>query len=306
MIHVKLEPLTFRLSTWPWGGSYSRYFNHNSHNIHISPILDYLAEQLDSIPQSKVRKTTFTLVNVFSKFTRMSYGRTLPPPDNVLRGPVSFTFALTRRDDTPMIANHIIWGTGMSALWGSNLQYSNDYLTISLPISLCARTRLNNTLLFQMETLYRLVGGWSKSQVMGRRSFTQRTTIQNQLRNEFYHRSIPRTMWMYPWSDWKYCREFWADAQDMLKVDVDDTFFEYYLRNLTQFHDKTNLPHIIEASRQLEEKAKAGIMAIEQQRLTPEAEVLEHVLPTELIADLQAGKPYILEGLARAVCRGQV
>lgn len=306
MLHVRYEPLTFRLSAWPWGGSYKRFYDHNRHNIFIYPILEYLNQEFQKVPQSYVRSTTFTLVNVYSKFTGISFGRTVQPPDNVIRGPVTFTFAITRRDDTPMIANHIQWNTGMSTIWGPNLQYSGDYLTISLPISLCVHSRLSNTLMFQMETLYRLIGGWSKSHVLRRRSIATRTSDIRLIRNEFYHRSIPRTIWMYPWGDWKYAREMWDNGQDVMNVsDIDIIFLDYYLTNLRSFHDKSKFDHIRQAYAKLEDMVRDGILDIAQQTPSVYAIVVERFLPQQIVEDLRkGGSTFIIEQLAKDVCRG--
>lgn len=308
MLHVKYDPLMFRLSAWPWGGnSYVRYFNHTQHNILINPILEYLEQELNKTPIVKVRKTTFTLVNVHSAFTDISYGRNGPPPDSVARGPVTFTFAFTRRDDTPAIANHKIWTTGMSCIWGPNLQYSHDYLTISLPISLSAQCRLNNTLMPQMEILYKLIGGWSKSIALNKAPLTGRTTALDKLRGEFYHRTIPRTMWYYPWREWKYCREFWDQGQDMLDLrEVDLTFLSYYLTNLTQFHGKSTELNVKACFKRIEELVHEGVLDLAQNQITDTSQALEGVLPALIVSQLKSGDATNFEALVSDICRGNV
>lgn len=308
MLHMKFEPLTFRLSAWPWGGnSYVRYYNHLTHNIFINPILEYLEQELRNVPIVKVRKTTFTLVNVHSKFTDIAYGRNPPPPEGVVRGPVSFTFAFTRRDTTPMVANHKIWTSGMSCIWGPNLQYSHDYLTISLPISLSAQCRLNNTLMPQMELLYKLIGGWSKSIALNKRAYTDRTTDLAKIRGEFYHRSIPRTMWYYPWKEWKFCREFWDQGQDMLDLRApDNVFVAYYIKNLTQFHRKSVEPNVVPVFDVLEQTVRSVLLDLAQNQTTDLTLVIEPVLPSDLVAKLRSGESMQIDQLATEICRGNI
>ena len=306
MLHMKFEPLTFRLSAWPWGGnSYTRYYNHTQHNIKLNPVLEYLEQELSKTPMVKVRKTTFTLVNVHSAFTDIGYGRNSPPPEQVVRGPVTFTFAFTRRDDTTLVSNHKIWTSGMSCVWGPNLQYSHDYLTISLPISLCSRCRLNNTLLPQMELLYKLVGGWSKSIALNKRPYVKRTRDISKIRGEFYHRTIPRTMWYYPWHEWKYCREFWEQGQDMLDLrSIDLTFVSYFLKNLTYFYGRSTEPNVIFAFDAIKSVVHEAVLDMAQNQTTEVTEAVEPYIPVSLASSLRAGEESMLEKITNDICRG--
>lgn len=303
------DPLSFRLNTWPWGGSsYMKTFNWRAHNIILKPILDYLEEELANSPTLKVRYTTFTLVNVYSAFTDMSYGPLNAPHPRVRRGPVVFTFAMTRRQTDGYLPRHIIWNTGHTALWGPTLQYGHDYLTISLPINIAAQSRLNNTLRIQMEQLYKIVGGWSKSMAMRRDSITLRTDSTKLIHDQVYYKTIPSMMWRYPWTDWVYAREFWDRAPDILKVEITPMFMRYFLTYLTRYFRNIGNQNInqsvIEAFDQIFAYVHRGVLDIVQHTDSEEANVLRDVIDPVLFAHLNEDPSIDIERAVLSICKG--
>ena len=303
------DPLTFRLSTWPWGGaSYMKTFNWRAHNVIFKPVLDYLFQELEKSPTLKVRYTTFTLVNVYSAFTQLSYGPSGAPHPRIMRGPLTFTFALRNVNSAEFLPKHVIWNTGHTALWGPDLQHGHDYLTISVPIDICARCRMNNTLRTQMEWLYKIIGGWSKSYVMHRDSITLRTDDPKLIHDQIYYKTIPAMMWRYPWNDWVYAREFWDRAPDILNVEVNSMFVRYFLQYLTRYYRNIGNQNInqsvVQAFDDITEYVRHGVLDIIQGMATDEAQALLAVLSADTIKLLSEGNALDVEGLVISICKG--
>lgn len=296
------DPLSFRLSTWPWGGaSYITTFNYRAHNILFKPLLDYLAQELEKSPTLKVRYTTFTLVSVYSAFTDICYGSGAPPHPSIRRGPLTFTFAMTRRDSTFFLPRHVIWNTGHTALWGPTLQYGHDYLTISVPINICMQCRLNNTLRRQMEWLYKIIGGWSKSKAMRRKSISDLDT--KMVRDKIYYKTIPKAMWNYPWEDWKYVREFWDRAPNLLDIDVDEHFTEYFLDYLTRYFKRVDDPEAKSAFKQIEDHVRSAVLDFVRDPIGGSNSMTKRI-PQNVIDNITSGSPTDVEAIVKALCNG--
>lgn len=301
------DPLSFRLSAWPWGGSsYITTYNYRTHNILFRPLLDYLAQELDKSPTVKVRKTTMTLVNVYSGFTDLAYGSGGTPHKAIRRGPLVFTFAMTRRDDfAGSLPRHVIWNTGMTCLWGPKLQYSHDYLTISVPIDICVQCRFPNTLRRQMEWLYKIVGGWSKSYARNQLTESQEHYPVKSIHDKIYYRTIPQAMWNYQWRDWKYVREFWDRAPDILNLDeLSDTFFAYFLQYLTRYYKKVDDPVTNPAFRKIEQWTRSAVLDLVQHNDTPATRVLIDLIPTSVQVSISENQPTDVESIVQTLCNG--
>lgn len=300
------DPLSFRLSAWPYGGSsYSRVYNYRKQNTLWRPLLDYLEEELLASPTLRVRRNTFTLVSVYSKFTNMSYGLTgsgIHPVNNLsklARGPIVFTFAMTTKDTTFLTPEKIIWNTGMTALWGPNLQYSRDFLTISVPLNIAMRCRLNNTLLPQMEQLYKIVGGWSKAIAMHKESAY---SLDPKLTHDkIYFRNIPQAMWQYPWDDWKYVRDFWDRMPNLLRLNLDSTFATYFLRYLTRYFRRSyRTAELTQFFNDLERYVRSGVLDAISQTTSSQADVVKEFF---VVPDRQ--ESYDVERIVRQICTGK-
>jgi len=300
------DPLSFRLSAWPWGGSsYIGTFNYRAHNILFKPILDYLKQELENSPTVKVRDTTFTLVNVFSGFTDMSYGPMLKPHARVRRGPVSFTFAMTRRQREFALPRQIIWNTGMTALWGPNLQEGHDYLTINLPIDLCVQCRLNNTLRRQLEWLYKICGGFTKAIALDRNSFSLRSDDVKLIHDNLYFKTIPQMMWRYPWEDWKYAREFWDRAPDVLELDTSDEFVRYFLTYQTKFFKKIDDPNVKPFFEEVQHIVRSGVLDMVQKQPTSVSSLVAPFVSSMDRHDIDAGVAVNVERIVLDICTGK-
>ena len=299
------DPLSFRLSTWPWGGaSYITTFNYRVHNIEFKPLLDYLKQELEKSPTLKVRYTTFSLVNVYSGFTDMAYGLGGTPHKSIRRGPIVFTFAMTRRDRTSFLPRHVIWNTGHTCLWGPTLQYGHDYLTISVPINIAMKCRLNNTLRRQLEWLYKIVGGWSKSFAMRRDSIE--TQDAKMIHDKIYYKTIPKVMWNYPWGDWKYVREFWDRAPNLLDIQVTDLFVEYFLLYLTRYFKKVKEPLVVPVFEEIEQYVRSGLLDLVQKQTTDKGNLVAKFLPSDIALALAEPSPSInIEAVVDAICNGK-
>lgn len=303
--HIQ-EPLSFRLSAWPWGGSsYITTYDHDIHNIKFRPLLDFIRSELERSPTVKVRKTTFTLVNVYSKFTDISYGSLPSPPKRLYngRGAVVFTFAMMRREPAydRLNAPHVIWNTGNTCLWGPNLQYGHDYLTVIVPLDLCMQCGLNVTLRRQMEWLYRIVGGFSKAYAIKRRPLELAENAR--YRDRVYFRTIPNLLWYYNEEDWKYAREFWDRAPHLLDLsEVTDSFTEYFLTYLRRY-----LNMRFDGSeaffKQLEENVRSMVLDGVQKGSFDDSPI-QKFIPSSLLDQLSDGGFVDVESVVKSICSG--
>lgn len=265
------EQLTFRLSCWPWGGRSYRKFYHNRRNIGLKSLADFLAKELD-VNHFRVFRTTFTLVSVYSKFTDRSYGHMTAPHPSVTNGHVTFTFKM-RNNYCPYVSNKRAWISKHTCMWGNS--GTSDYVTVSIPLNLCMRARLNNTLRLQMEMMYKVLGGITKNVVQNHRSilFNKGKEI---IRADLLDALLVRVMQHHPIEDWIYCREFWSMCPDLLTVEKGDArFAEYYLTYLAG----TSLRYQPEFKKYLAKRVKSGILALLQHEVTDDSELVAMVRP---------------------------
>lgn len=200
MYRHRQERLTFRLGVWPWGGQSYRQAMREI-RFPMTEILDFLYRQLSN-NHVYIRGAEFTLVNVSSKFTRMSYGSEPQPPTKFQDGPVTFTFSLRRntmgyRERT----SHRM--TGATTIWGSHTP--NDYITVTIPLNMAMRANMHNTLMLHLERLYKVVGMFTKSVALN-----LRRSNDNTVHEALLYRDIPRLLRRYPRHLWPYCLEAWS------------------------------------------------------------------------------------------------
>lgn len=229
------QALTFRLSTNPKGGlayvNAYRFLN----KIDLRPLFDYIRKEFEDSPTIKVRRTTFTLVNITSEFVGMSIGTEDTPQDTmILRSPLTMTFAMRRRDSIGGKARHVIWNTGHTCVWGTNLQRSHDFLTVSIPLNIIQMCGLNRMLRPNLERLYQVIGGFTKSLALGKKSVRNFDDVYK-IRNAVFYKNMPVVMWYYDYDDLFFCRDTWDINPNIISTDINDLHLEYFVRFLTRY-----------------------------------------------------------------------
>ena len=221
-------PLDFRLSAWPYGGDrYITTYNSDRYLIDIRMVLDYVEEQLRKTPLAFLTKTTFTLVNVWSQYTNTSVGLVDFPPANVRRTGLVFTFARTQRNGDNAKAQHVAWLRGYTAIWGPTPVQSDEFISISIPLNILTRARMQQMMERDQRYLFDIAGGYTKAVIRQMKEFSGGVELTA---SKLLYQNIPRAMFYTAISDWKYVQDFWNRMPDLLHVEWTPKFIEYYVR----------------------------------------------------------------------------
>lgn len=229
------QALTFRLSANPKGGL--AYVNAYKllNKIDLRPLFKYIRSEFEDSPTIKVRRTTFSLVNITSDFVNMSIGTEDTPKDPmVLRSPFTMTFAMRRRDSIDGIARHVIWNTGYTCVWGTNLQRSHDFLTVSVPLNIIQLCGLNRMMRPNLERLYQALGGFTKSLALNKKSVRNLDDVYK-IRSAVYYKNMPVVMWYYDYDDLFFCRDTWDINPNIINTEITDLHLEYFVRFLSRY-----------------------------------------------------------------------
>jgi len=275
------KPLNFRLSAWPQGGdSYITTYNSDRYLIDIPMVLDYVVDQLKQTPLVFVFKTTFTLVNVYSQYTDTSVGLVDYPPKEVRRTGLVFTFARTIRTNAdtakPM---HPAWLRGYTCIWGQADNQASDFISISIPLNILTRARMQQMMERDQRYLYDIAGGVTKAVIrkIGDFSGGVDTTAAKLL-----YQNIPRAMFYSSMADWKYTLDFWQRMPDLLHVEWTPKFIEYYVRFIAP-----NLPmrrrskYYAQFADEALDEIRQFLLRYVQNQIEPEEAGLAALLPLE-------------------------
>ena len=296
MYRHDFEPLTFRLSPWPWGGvAYRKFFRSESYNIIMPELVDHLEEQL-SKTQFTIHKATFSLVNVYSRFTHRGYGIVVSPQSHLLPpGPVTFTFS-NRRRLSPVVPQLTHKLNHYTTMWGYSIRDQNDYVTVSIPLNMAMRARMNNTLFLQMEMLYKVMGGLTKNFVNAHRHFQSSTQM---MQTRLLYKTIPQVLHRYPRSNWHYAEEFWQLCPDLLVPEHTKEYLEYFFMYLGEYY-RVGGKRLLPFFDYMYDTYHKGIRDLMLERNTEEARLVSRLRPRSLPDTVN------IEKLAEDLCRGIV
>lgn len=215
MIRHTAMPKNFRLAAWPYGGAYVTTFDEHRYNFELRPVLEYLKAQLQRNALASTFPTRFTLVNLYSNYTGRSVGTQQAPDPQVMRGPISFTFA--RYEDRPYATPKFKFWNMRTCIWGDSMG-SADFITISLPPDISARARMYSMVEYDQRGLFNITGGFTKAVVRNKPVTSA----------EIFNAPIPHAMWNYAMSDWQYVLDFWKRVPAMLEINTEPEFLEYW------------------------------------------------------------------------------
>uniref|UniRef100_A0AB39CEG2 Virion structural protein n=1 Tax=Pseudomonas phage HRDY3 TaxID=3236930 RepID=A0AB39CEG2_9VIRU len=274
-------PLDFRLSAWPKGGdNYVTTYNTDRYLIDLKMVLDYVEESLKGTPMAFIFKTSFTLVNLYTMYTDHSVGLCDSPPKNVMRTGLVFTFARTiRQYDNTQKAVHSTWMRGYTCIWGTSDNQSADYISISIPLNILTRARMQQMMDRDQRLFYEIAGGYTKAIIRQQIDFSGGvdTTAAKLL-----YQNIPRAMFYTSMNDWKYVLDFWKRMPDLLHVDWSPKFIEYYVRFIAP-----NLPmrqrskYYALYREQAQDQLREFLLRYVQNQIEPEEAGLAALLPLE-------------------------
>lgn len=271
-------PFDFRLLAWPYSsGRYVTTYNTDKYLIDIRPILDYLDAALRKINVAFVLKTAFTLINVHNGMTKYSMGLTPEPDESVRRTNLSFTFARTHRDDFGK-PKFRFWQNMYTCIWGDSDTSINDFYTISIPLSVIVQCRVPLMMRPEMNRLYDVTGGYTRSIIRSIKPFTGGVETHR----KFLYFTIPRAMQHVAMQDWCYVIDFWRRMPDLLTVDWNPTFLEYYCRYIAErMPERQRSPHYAKYKEELEDHLRQFILRYLQGTVKPEEAGLVALLPAE-------------------------
>lgn len=275
------KPLDFRLSAWPRGGDqYITTYNTDRYLIDIKMVLDYVEDSLRKTPIVHIFKTTFTLVNVYSMYTDKSVGLVDYPPQEVRRTGLVFTFARTLRNNADVkTVKHSTWMRGYTAIWGNTDNNPVDFVSISIPLHILTRARMQQMMERDQRYLYDIAGGYTKAII---RDMLVYSGGVESTAGKLLYQNIPRAMFYTAMDDWKYVLDFWKRMPDLLHVEWTPKFIEYYVRFIAP-----NLPmrrrskYYAQYEGEAQDHLREFILRYVQNQIEPEEAGLAALLPLE-------------------------
>jgi hypothetical protein len=275
------KPLDFRLSAWPRGGdNYITTYNTDRYLIDIKMVLDYVEESLKKTPMAFIFKTSFTLVNIWSMYNNMSVGLVDYPPQEVRRTGLVFTFARTLRNNADVkTVKHSTWMRGYTAIWGTADNQSADFISISIPLHILTRARMQQMMERDQRFLYDIAGGYTKAIIRQMNGYTGGV---ESTAGKLLYQNIPRAMFYTAMEDWKYVLDFWKRMPDLLHVEWTPKFIEYYVRFIAP-----NLPmrrrskYYAQYEGEAQDQIREFILRYVQNQIEPEEAGLAALLPLE-------------------------
>jgi hypothetical protein len=294
------KPLDFRLSAWPQGGdSYTTTYNCDRYLIDIKMVLDYVEEQLKATPMVFVLKTTFTLVNVYSQYTDNSVGLVDSPPKEVMRTGLVFTFARSQRNGADAKkAAHTFWLRGYTCIWGTSDLNPADFVSISIPMHILTRARMQQMMGRDHRYLYDIAGGYTKAIIRQQTDFAGGVDTTA---SKLLYQNIPRAMFYTSKPDWKYVLDFWKRFPDLLAVEWTPKFIEYYVRYIApNLPMRRRSPYYAQYEEEAMDNIREFLLRYVQNQIDPAEAGLAALLPMDDSA------LHDIETLARKLSQGVI
>jgi len=289
-------PLDFRLSAWPYGGDrYVATYNTDRYLIDIRTILDYLELQLRKTPLAHILKTTFTLVNIYDAYTDSSVGIVSEPDEIARKTGLVFTFARTRHNG-PGKVDQIYWLRMYTAIWGTSTVDSNDFISISIPLNILTRARMQQMMLRDQRYLFDIAGGYTKAVIRSIQEFSGGV----QTTRKYLHYTIPRAMFYMAMSDWQYVLDFWKRMPDLLHVEWTPKFIEYYVRYIAdKLPMRQRSKYYARYEKEVKEELRQFILRYLQNTVNPNEAQLVALLPADesLIHDVETLVTNLSQGI---------
>jgi len=250
---------TFRLSEWPKScGSTQVFFKRDKLQYNMVPLIDYLSKTLYDIGKAFVYRTTFSLTNIVSPVSGLSYGYNDIPSYRMLRlSPIvcSFAFRYNNKYVAKKEPRYCINAYPHVNLWGSTLRTSSDFMTISIPRSVIKECGIWAPNMREVQWLYYLIGAFSKGFVNRCNYYDPNTYDFKSLVNNkqaILYVGLPSLFSKYEYADWIYSDRAWQSMPNALHPSAaDDIFCAFYCRYLRRHWKKYSTANVIEIEKRI-------------------------------------------------------
>lgn len=213
------QQVTFSTRLPSISGAFLDSLVRSTYSFEVGAIYTLLANELMTSTRVRTNSVDFTLINVYSPFFKISYGRVLPPqqdvhPRNAL---LMFTFATTsdydikQTNDIRRTSNNVVQYDG------------NKYITIGLNAQTCHECGIFHLNLNGLRYLYNLIGIMTKLLIMKQQfydSFEDSLTQPfNILCSKYFNLPIP-SLTRHPYPFWGLNRNIWQKCPNVLSFDA--------------------------------------------------------------------------------------
>ena len=230
MIFHRNQTVNFRTNAFPLSGASVPFLLKNRYlSLNVGELFEYVADLLWELTAVRTSSSNFTLVNVTSPFSKYSHGSSHPPPFITRPGgnALILTFATTMRQDYDQdqelsrqdVRHHSIHSTQ----WGQNMKL--EFVSISLSLTQAHSMGLINLQSNQLQYIYNLIGGMTKSLVRHQSYYLVGTDTYEEAHaqlnlvathSKISRMPLPQLFQTIPYPLWVFSEVLWGYAPNVL------------------------------------------------------------------------------------------
>lgn len=225
MAHRQIQT-NFRLNAWKGvKGTASNVFQASAVGLDLSPVLEYVIQELYEAGYPSVKQGTFTLVNVYNPASRNSVGYSEAPHKDLVKPSTGLvlTFSMASRPliKTPaeVFQSRV---TDYTVFWGKTFLETNNNLVVSVPKELMKDSRVASGMLDELLILYNIIGMVTKNFVQNEYNpkATNKFLVPNMplgmLKSKYLELSLPNLVKNVHPMYWPFNLDFWIKANQLL------------------------------------------------------------------------------------------
>ena len=225
MAHRQLNT-NFRLNPWKGvKGSATAVFKAAAVSQELSPVLEYILQELYEAGYPAVKSSMFSLVNIYNPDTNTSVGFSERPHEDLVKPMTGLvlTFSMVSRPlikTPPIVYQHGI--TDFTYFWGQKLTSATDNLVVSVPKEILKNNKVAWALTEEILTLYNLIGVVTKNFVMheynpkATSKFNVPNMPEGMMKSKYLEMSLPNLVKSTHPMYWPYSIDFWNKASQLL------------------------------------------------------------------------------------------
>jgi len=237
MTHRQIQS-NFRLNSWRGvKGSASAVFSAAAVRQELSPVLEYILQELYDAGHPAVKSGLFSLVNIYNPDTQHSVGYSERPHEDLVKPMtgLTLTFSMVSRPiiKTPVSVyqNHL---SDYTLMWGRSITSATDNLIISVPKEILKGSKVAWGLTNDILALYNLIGIVTKNYVIHEYNpkatsvFKVPNTPEGILKTRYLETSLPNLMKSTHPMYWPFNIDFWNQASQLLMARHFSTKLDLY------------------------------------------------------------------------------
>lgn len=235
--HHRMQTQNFRTTEAPLRGSfYSFLLRPRFQYLDVGDLLEYVMEKLWVLTGVRTNRVDFTLVNVCSPFTRMSFGSCSEPPEAAWpTGPaLILTFATSQMQDYDLNPNYRTKITDQHIRIHDNntIQWSPergrvDFVSVSVGLQSAHDLTLQQPKINELEYIYNLIGPATKSIIRNQPKFmppgqpyddVHEGLNLKAVHDRVYSLPVAQLFTQIPYHLWAFSGELWRRAPNLIPM----------------------------------------------------------------------------------------